>query len=163
MSLTDPDDNTTSYSYNAVNEQVSMTNPMGYQYTYAYNAAGLLTSTTDADGRTITYGYNAIGQETSETWVGGSYTATYQYNAAGELTEASDPYSTYTYTYDADGQETSVSNAGTPGVTFSRGLSYWPRPRMKVSRGFFISAMTIVVGMAFCSFAFRSRRDFNWA
>jgi RHS repeat-associated protein len=93
-----------------------MTNPLGYQTSYAYNAAGLLTSTTDADGRTITYGYDAIGEKTSETWVGGNYTATYQYNGAGQLTEASDPFSTYTYTYDADGRETSVSNAGTPNV-----------------------------------------------
>jgi RHS repeat-associated protein len=95
---------------------VSMTNPLGYQTSYAYNAADLLTSTTDADGRTIDYGYDAIGEKTSETWVGGNYTATYQYNASGQLTEASDPYSTYTYTYDADGRETSVSNAGTPAV-----------------------------------------------
>src|SRR5437764_11644204 len=27
-------------------------------------------------------------------------------------------------------------NDGTPGATFSLGLSYWPRPRTKVSRGF---------------------------
>jgi RHS repeat-associated protein len=32
------------------------------------------------------------------------------------LTGASDPYSSYTYTYDKAGRETSVSNAGTPGV-----------------------------------------------
>ncbi len=116
LSLTDPDNNTTSYSYNAVNEQVGMTNPLGYPTTYTYDAAGQLTSTTDADGRTIDYGYNAVGEQTSETWVGGNYTATYQYNAAGELTNASDPYSVYAYTYDAAGRETSVSNAGTPGL-----------------------------------------------
>ena len=84
-----------------------------------------LTATTDADGRTIDYSYNAAGQMTSETWVGGSYTATYAYNDDGELTEASDPYSTYTYTYNALGEETSVSNAGTPGVpTVTLNYSY---------------------------------------
>ena len=43
-----------------------------------------------------------------------------------------------------------------PGVTFSPGLSYWPRIRMNVSRGLAISSITIVLGTA----ASRSSRCF---
>ena len=44
-------------------------------------------------------------------------------------------------------------NAGTAAVTLSPCWSYWPRARMKVSRGFSISCMTIVVGTLLSSSA----------
>ena len=44
-------------------------------------------------------------------------------------------------------------NEGTPGVTFSPFISYSPRPNTNVSRGFDISAITIVVVKDFSSFA----------
>ena len=53
--------------------------------------------------------------------------------------------------------------AGTPAVTFSLGLSYWPRPSTKVSRGFFISAMIMTVGIASSSLSFSFRRSFSCA
>src|SRR5437899_740563 len=42
-------------------------------------------------------------------------------------------------------------NAGTPGMTFSPLSSYCPRPSTNVSRGFDISAMTMVVVIDFSS------------
>jgi hypothetical protein len=53
--------------------------------------------------------------------------------------------------------------AGTPGVTFSPGLSYWPRPRMKVSRGFFISVITMTLVMDFSSLTFCFRKSTSCA
>jgi RHS repeat-associated protein len=124
-SITDPVGNITSYSYNAANELTATTNPQGYTSTNNYNAAGELTSTTDANGHTIDYTYDQAGRETSQTWVNGNYTANFAYNADGQLTSASDPFSSYSYSYNALGQETNVSNAGTPGVpTVTLNYSY---------------------------------------
>ena len=53
-SLTDPDGNVTSWTYDALNRGVSETNPLGTAY-YSYDADGDLTQTTDRDGQTTQY------------------------------------------------------------------------------------------------------------
>ena len=62
--LTDPDSNTTTFTYNAIGEQTEVTSPSvnsgsGVSATTAYDADGEVTDTTDADGRQITYSYDS--------------------------------------------------------------------------------------------------------
>ena len=94
LSVTDPDDNVTSYTYTAAHQVATETSPTGGVYTYTYDLVGNLIQSVDPDGHTIQYAYNADNEETSETWVnpqGGSYDVFhYTYNADGELTAVSD-------------------------------------------------------------------------
>ncbi len=116
--ITDPVSNTTTYRYDTGARQISSTNSLGTE-TYVYDLLSHMTSKTDANGQTTSYTYNGNGQVLTEQWMNGVnpiYTATYNYDAAGQLTLASDPYSSYSFTYDQDGRESSVNNAGTPGV-----------------------------------------------
>ena len=76
---------------------------------------------TDPDGHTISYTYNADNDVATETWMnpsGGSAlnVITYTYNADREVTKISDNFSTYEYNYNGDGNETSFSDTGTPGL-----------------------------------------------
>jgi RHS repeat-associated protein len=103
LSITDPVSNTTSYTYDNLNRQITATNASGTQ-TSVYDAAGNLISSTDRDGRTTTYTYNARNQLTAENWLDSSsaviYTISYSYDATGRLTSTSDSNSATTYTYD---------------------------------------------------------------
>ncbi len=105
--MTDPDSNTTTYSYDFDNRQTSEISPTGGITYDTYDLVGNLIETVDPDSQTTTYGYDADDRETGETWVnpaGGTpldvFTTTY--DAAGNVTSIGDANSSYTYTYDAD-------------------------------------------------------------
>ena len=68
--------NITTYSYNAIGEQIEVTSPSvnsgsGVSSTTEYDADGEVTETTDADGRQITYSYDQLGRQTGESWLNG--------------------------------------------------------------------------------------------
>jgi YD repeat-containing protein len=62
LSLTDSDHNhnRTSYTYDALNRQITDTNQLGLSRTYAYNAMGNETSMVDRNGRKTSYLYDAL-------------------------------------------------------------------------------------------------------
>ena len=49
LTVTDPDDNTTTYTYNAEDEVATETSPTGGVTTYTYDGQGNLTQTVDPD------------------------------------------------------------------------------------------------------------------
>jgi RHS repeat-associated protein len=118
-SVTDPGGNTTSYTYDADNRIVKTTTPLG-SATDSYDPNGDLTSRTDANGRTTDYTYDKLNRKTAEIWLNAQNqpveTISYGYDADGEQTSVSDANSAYQFTYDAVGRITSVSNSGTAGV-----------------------------------------------
>jgi YD repeat-containing protein len=63
LSLTDPDQNRTSCTYDALNRQLTDTNQLGLSRTYAYNAVGNETSMVDRNGRKTSYLYNALDRQ----------------------------------------------------------------------------------------------------
>ena len=111
LSVTDPDDHTITYSYDADNEETGETwvNPSGGTpldvFDYSYNADGELTAVSD-DNSAYQYTYNADGEETSQADVGSpdlpSVTLTYDYDADGNRTGMDDSLGgLVSYTYDA--------------------------------------------------------------
>ena len=118
--MTDPEENTTSYSYDELNRTLSDTNQLGFTRSYSYDEVDNVVQTSDRNGRDISYSYDKLNRNTQEVWLDqvGSPVRTFnfQYDGASQLKSASDPDSTYTYDYDLDGRVTSVNNAGTPGV-----------------------------------------------
>jgi RHS repeat-associated protein len=118
-SVTDPDSNTTTYTYDAHGHVLTATNALGTT-SFSYDADGNLTSTTDADGRSRMFVYDDLGRKIDEFWHDASGTVTNTvndtYDKDGRLLTESDNTSLLTYTYDALGLVATVSNAGTPGA-----------------------------------------------
>lgn len=99
LSKTDPAGNTTTYTYDALNNLTSTTDPLGNVTAYTYDGT-LLTSKTGPDGKTTTYTYTAQGWLETETDPYGRVT-TYTYNVHGQKTSVTDWQGrTTTYVYD---------------------------------------------------------------
>jgi RHS repeat-associated protein len=121
-SLTDPVGNVTTFAYDALNRITGDTNQLGLARTYAYDAVGNLLSRVDRNGRRIDYTYDDLNRPTAENWFATAADGTslrtiaMTYDAVSRMTGVSDPSATYALAYDANGDLTSIDNAGTPGV-----------------------------------------------
>ena len=116
--LIDPDNNSTTWLFDALNRPTSETNALGTT-SWTYDASSDVTSITDADGRVRDFSYDNLHRLTAEQWMSGNTvvaTMSYAYDPADELTSASDPNSAYAFAYNGDSQVTSVDNSGTPNV-----------------------------------------------
>ncbi len=123
---------TTSYTYNSLNEPLTMVSPNGnsptctcpssYRTTYTYDSNGNLLTTTDPLANVVTNTYNSSGEK-CWTYVGSSSNAcasapsgasTYGYDSYGNLTSVTDQIGDQTtFTYDILGRKlTQVSPNG---------------------------------------------------
>ena len=143
VSTTDPMSNVTAYSYDAFGNQISQSLPNpttgkqdGGQLTtsYTFDAMGDMLSLTDPDGNTTSWTYDGLGDKTSESeqvslgYLPGTdtlqapitATSTYQYDLDGNLTESADANANApagygftgevnTYSYNATNQQTGES------------------------------------------------------
>jgi len=90
----------------------SITDPNGNALTFTYNANGRIQNITDDAARVTTFGYNASNRCTSMTTPDGD-TATYAYSASGSLIQSTDlAGAVITYAYDSEGYLTSLSTDG---------------------------------------------------
>jgi RHS repeat-associated protein len=96
--ITDPAQNTWSYRYDMVGDQLSETDPDAGTSTTAYDPAQQVVSITDARGKTISYTYDKDGRKAAE------YDTT-----GGALESSSDEVASWTYDTIAKGQVTSSS------------------------------------------------------
>ena len=134
ISLTDPDNNTTAYSYNQLNEKGGQSDPeielgrLAYAptTTYQYDLNGNVTQTHDPVGNTTYYTYDNLNRLTGETWNNSSgvttNTISYTYDKDGHLTGGSDDNSATTLHYNALGELTSDS-VTYDGISTAVGLS----------------------------------------
>jgi RHS repeat-associated protein len=117
LTVTDPLSQTTTATYNNLNEQTAVTDALGHTTSYGYDADGNQVTVTDALGHRTTYVYNSRDWLVSETDPSGGGTTTYTYDSAGELTSVTDPDSNVTsYTYNSAG-ERATETSPTGGVT----------------------------------------------
>jgi YD repeat-containing protein len=118
----DPNNNTTSWTYDTYGRQVSMTDPLNKTVYYSYNDAGFLASVTDREERRREFTHNAYGQMVEERWIGSDgvsviETIAFAFDAYGQLEAASNSMGAYWFRYDAYGQVAEV--AGPWGVTLT--------------------------------------------
>lgn len=119
LSVTDPDGNVTSYTYDSGGQLASVTNPAGGKTTYGYTqdvygvASQTVYSTQYPSGNVTTYTYDAQGRIKTET-----EPATTDKVTGVKHTEQT------TYTYDNDGNLTTVAEADLTGGDPSRTTSY---------------------------------------
>lgn len=110
-----PDNETTSWSYDAYLRPQRQTFANGMTADYGYDTLGRLASITHkkADGSVITaesYAYNAVGNLTSKTVDG--VTTAYGYDPVDQLTSETRPGYAANYTYDGNGNRTSKTLNG---------------------------------------------------
>jgi len=102
LTVTDPLKHTTTYVYNALNEQTSATNADNDTTQYTYDGDGEVLTVTDGLEHTTSYTYDAMGDVLTETDPSGGGTTSYIYDAAGDLLSLTDPDGNVThYTYTA--------------------------------------------------------------
>jgi RHS repeat-associated protein len=119
-SITDPNNHTTTYSYDSNGNQTGESDALGHSTSATYNALNDPTSLTDADGNTTTFNYDADGNLLAKTQVlntgGGSEneTTAYAYGDAshpGDVTKVTDPSGKSTSViYDAYGDVASSTD-----------------------------------------------------
>jgi RHS repeat-associated protein len=97
---------TTTYGYDAINEETSVTDALGGVTKYGYDDAGNQVSTTDPDGNQTQAEYNLNHQVIQTTDAAGNTTKT-GYDLDGNVTSTADQNGNVTqYTLDADGDVT---------------------------------------------------------
>ena len=92
-SVKDPDNNTTTYTRDALDRVTEETTPLGSTYT-TYDG-GNVSEVVDADNRTTQYTYDRFNNVVGEYWYAAGVTP---------ATDRSNAYTTLGYTYDADGE-----------------------------------------------------------
>jgi RHS repeat-associated protein len=117
-SVTDPDGNTTTSTYDSQGNLLTETDPLGRTTTYTYNGFDEPTSVTDPSGVTTTYTYDANGNllRTSRplTSTGQAATVSLTYGDSahpGDVTAITNADgNTWTMAYDADGNQVRVTD-----------------------------------------------------
>jgi RHS repeat-associated protein len=99
-SVTDPLGDTTTFDYDGLGNLTRITDPNGNKSTFTYNANGLLVSSTDALGNTSSIGYDSLSNPVSITDPLGKL-STKQFDGVSRLTATTDPMGrTSKLTYD---------------------------------------------------------------
>jgi YD repeat-containing protein len=115
-SVTDPNDHTTTYTYDGEGNLLSRTDPLNNTTTYTYNSFNEVKTVTDPLNVTTTNTYDASGNLLSNSTPVGSQTATTSYSYGdpthpGDVTAMTDPNGhTWRYTRDASGDLASVTD-----------------------------------------------------
>ncbi|WP_041401417.1 RHS repeat domain-containing protein [Planctopirus limnophila] len=136
LSLTDAEENTTTWRYDGVGRVIEEENSLGKSRFFAYNTAGHLETRTDRNGRVIQLVHDDLGRPDTELWkTGGSTvnTVSRTYDAEGRLQSISDDVSAYAYTYDLFGHIATVDNDGTDDVPHVLLTADWNRAGNRLS------------------------------
>jgi RHS repeat-associated protein len=109
---------TTSYTYNAARQPLTVTDPLSHQIVNQYDLAGHLIKTTDANGNVTIYSYDLDGRPTSSTAGYGAAqatTSTTTYDAQGHVLTQVDGlnHTLVSYTYDALNREATSADGMT--------------------------------------------------
>ena len=104
-SLTDSENNTTSWRYDNLDRMTQDTitidttsGSLSVTRFLEYDLVGNLTKKTDRNGRVIDYSFDRLDRLVTETWQGaGGRNISFEYNLVNELTRSSDPDHTYDF------------------------------------------------------------------
>ncbi|MFH1653534.1 MAG: RHS repeat-associated core domain-containing protein, partial [Pseudomonadota bacterium] len=112
--LTDPNNNTWQFEYDAVGNLLKRVDPMGGIEAFTYNNDRQITKRTLKDGRAINYQYDNLGRLFKVAYP--DDTVSYSYDINGNLTKVSDNSGSVTYIYDNANRVTSemVAISGYP-------------------------------------------------
>ncbi|MEW6747577.1 MAG: RHS repeat-associated core domain-containing protein [Planctomycetota bacterium] len=107
-SLSDSNDNLSTYQYDAYDRLSKVVYPDGSFEQFTYDAVGNLVERRTRAGMTITFAYDALNRLTTKT-LPGPITIQYAYDLAGHLQSITGPEGTTQYDYDTAGRVTRVT------------------------------------------------------
>jgi RHS repeat-associated protein len=115
---------TTTYTYNAAREPLTITDPLGHQVVKQYDVAGHVVQSTDPNGSVTTFSYDLDGRPTASTAAYGTPQATTSrtnYNAGGNVLSQIDGlnHTLVSYTYDALNREATSTDGMTRTTTYT--------------------------------------------
>ncbi|MBK7317720.1 DNRLRE domain-containing protein [Candidatus Villigracilis affinis] len=107
LTITDSNNATIGYEYDAVGNRTELTYPNGNAVTYGYDSTNQLSSVTDWNNATTSYDYDDAGRLISVSRPNG-VNSNYGYDAAGQITQLEHAFGTssiasYSYNYDPAG------------------------------------------------------------
>jgi RHS repeat-associated protein len=109
--LADPEDYSTTYTYDAEGHTTSVTDPLGHETSTTFDPLGNPLTSTNPRSKTTTWAFDAASRVTSATPPGGGDPTTYDYDTFGDLESRTDALShETTYTYNDLHQVTSVTD-----------------------------------------------------
>jgi len=121
-SITDAQNHTTSYQYDARGNRTAVIDPINgaaHPTTFAYDIMNRLTGITYPDGSSVSFGYDYRGRRTSVTDQN-QKTTTYTYDDADRLTAVTDPANNTTYyAYDTEDNLSSITDANNHTTNFA--------------------------------------------
>jgi RHS repeat-associated protein len=109
---------TTNWTYDAVNNLVSMTDPRGKVWNYAYNTRDQRRSVTDPLGNKTQWTFDAVGNKLTETRADSSVLSWTYDTMNRPVTETNAKNETTTYSYHSDGSLASLTDARGNAYTF---------------------------------------------
>jgi RHS repeat-associated protein/uncharacterized repeat protein (TIGR01451 family) len=117
---------TTTLTYNAANELLSIAYPNGQYLDFSYNpATGQRTQSVDQDGFTVSYSYDTLGRLSELKDGSGSRIVQYSYNDLGQLAGKLNGNGTSTvYAYDRASDLQSIVNYAPDGKTVNSSFTY---------------------------------------
>jgi RHS repeat-associated protein len=111
VTMTEPDQNTTTNTYDALNRQVKIVNAAGDATKWTYDPVGNVKTITWPDGNVTTYNYDALNRRISETDSDGPV-STWSYDPVGNVVGTTDGDGNPTsYTYDALNRRITMTDA----------------------------------------------------
>ena len=124
--VTQPNGETVSYTYDSHGNRATMTYPNGKKVTYTYDAMNRLVSVKGVDGKTTRYSYDALGRRIATE--GAKETSSYTYDEVGNLVSQTTTGAydlALEYAYDLSGRMTSESRTEN-GATLTSVFTYDP-------------------------------------
>ena len=111
LTLTTPDNKTTTFTYNSIGKPLTVTDALGNVSTMQYDTSGNLIRVTDPLGNASQMAYDNLGRMTTMTDAKGKSTL-YNYDVIGRITNVTDPIGNITrYGYSLDGKLSVVQDA----------------------------------------------------
>jgi RHS repeat-associated protein len=124
-SITDPNGNTITLTYNSSNRLTRLTDPTNRRLNFSYNVSGRMTAVTDPLNRQWTFTYDAYGRLTQvnfPTLNGNTYRLQFGYNNGNNIISLTDRRgNVWQYSYDASNRLVSQTDPAGNTITFSYG------------------------------------------
>ena len=110
MTITDANQHTTTFVYDALERLVSESDPLDHTTSYGYNAANQKVSQTDANGFTTYMHYDSLERLAQIDYPSPNSDVTFHYNVAGQRTSMQDGLGSTAWSYDNLGRTTAVTD-----------------------------------------------------